>query len=173
MMSEQRQEDMHAMQNTKPSTSMIVELLIRSLSATAGIFIFVCVLAIVRGIAQDIPIERLKSDDPFWVALFLSAWCIIPAIPASIAQFMRDKRTRLVTYWTVTIIQAVGLYLAGYVMSLDPESEVASSALPLLVWLTIPLAGLYYPLFFYGKSQDMSRNILIFIGLMLAVYGFL
>ncbi|WDE13336.1 hypothetical protein [Thalassomonas haliotis] len=159
------------MQNTKPSVSMIIELLIRSLSATAGIFIFVCVLAIFRGIAQDIPIDRLKSDDPFWVALFLSAWCIIPAIPALIAQFMKDKRTRLITYWVITVIQAAGLYLAGYMMSLDPESEVASSALPLLVWLTLPLASLYYPLFFYGKLKNMSRSIVIIIGLALAAYG--
>ncbi|WDE03870.1 hypothetical protein SG34_021210 [Thalassomonas viridans] len=160
------------MQNTKPSLSMIIELLIRSLSATAGIFILICLLAIVRGIAQDIPFERLKSDDPFWVALFLSAWCIIPAIPASIAQFMKDKRTRLIIYWATTVIQAVGLYLAGYMMSLDPESEIASSALPLLVWLTIPLAALYYPLFFYGKPQNMLRNIVIIIGMVLAIYGF-
>jgi hypothetical protein len=155
------------MQNTKPSISITIDLFIKGLSATACIFILMFMLWILRAIVSDIPLERLRVDDPIWLALFLSLWCITPAIPAYIAQIIKSKQARRITYFVSAIIQAIALYFAVNFMAQQPDSEIGSSILPMLVWVSIPLSALYYPLFFYGLNKNKIRVKLILVTLFL------
>lgn len=161
---------MLTMQNSKSGPQVILEFVLRSLSAAAGIYVFMAFVWLIRAGAQGIS-NPLQSDDPFLIALFLCIWCIIPAIPASIIRFFKTPRAGLIAYWIMATIQAALLYYAIYQYSLKPGSEVDSSPLPLLSWVTLPLAGLYYPLFFYGKEFHISRRVILVIGGLLALYG--
>lgn len=161
------------MQSSKSGLQITFELLLRLLSASGGIYLLISFIAIVRGITQEVESNPLASDDPFLVAFFLSLWLLIPAIPGSIARHTRAKRTGLITYWAVAVIQTAALYLLVHLMALDPESEVASSALPLLVLVALPIAAIYYFLFFYGKSDSAARKVLIGLGAVLVLYGHL
>lgn len=155
------------MQDTKSSLSITIDLFIKGLSATASIFILMLLLWTIRGLVFDIPFERLRVDDPIWLALLLSLWCIIPAIPAYLIQIIKDKKTRKLTYFIITIIQAIALYFAVNYMAQQPNSEIGSSILPMLVWLALPLAAFYYPLFFYDFNKNKVRIRLILAALVL------
>lgn len=158
------------MHNTKSGPQVILEFLLRSLAATTGIYLFMALIWLIRAGAQGIT-NPFSSDDPFLIALFLSIWCLIPAIPASILRFFRTPRAGLIAYWIMAILQAAVLYYAIYRLSLVPGNEVDSSPGPLLSWITLPLAGLYYPLFFYGKEFHICRRIVMVIGGLFALYG--
>jgi len=155
------------MQSTKPSLSLTIDLFIKGLSATACIFILMLMLWVIRAIFSGIPLERLRVDDPIWLALFLSVWCIVPAIPAYLAQVLKNKKSRRITYFVSAIIQAIVLYFAVEFMAQQPNSEIGSSIFPMLVWMAIPLAALYYPFFFYGLNKNKIRIKLIVITLLL------
>jgi len=158
------------MQNTKSSPQVVLEFFLRAFAATAGIYLLMALIWLLRAGAQGIS-NPLQSDDPYNIALFLSIWCLIPAIPASIVRFLKTPRAGLITYWIMAIAQAALLYYAIYRLSLIPGNEVDSSPGPLLSWVTLPLAGLYYPLFFYGKEFHTSRRIIMVLGGLLALYG--
>ena len=155
------------MQDTKSSISITIDLFIRALSATACIFILMFMLWILRAIVSDIPLESLRVDDPIWLSLFLSIWFIIPAIPAYIAQIIKSKKARGITYFSSAMIQTIALYFAVNYMAQQPHSEIGSSIFPMLVWVSIPLAALYYQLFFNGLNKNKIRIKLILVTLFL------
>ncbi len=155
------------MQNTKSSLSITIDLFIKGLSATASIFILILLLWTIRGLFFDIPFERLRADDPIWLALLLSLWCIIPAIPAYLTEIVKGKKIQKLTYFVISIIQVIALYFSVDYMAQQPNSEIGSSILPMLVWIALPLAALYYPLFFYDLSKNKARIRLILLTLVL------
>ncbi|ARU58891.1 multipass membrane protein [Oleiphilus messinensis] len=159
------------MHDTKSSSQVITELTFRISAATSGIYIFVCLIAIARGATQELSTAPLTSDDPYWVALFLSTWLLVPAIPSTAVRYKRSKLAGLATYWATAFTQTTGLYLVVSYMALDPESEIGSSALPLLVWVSLPLAAIYYPLFYWGDFQNLIRKSIISLGVLLILYG--
>lgn len=158
------------MQNTKSSLSITIDLFIKGLSATAFVFILILLLWTIRSLVFDIPFARLRGDDPIWLALLLSLWCIIPAIPAYLTEIVKGKKIRKLTYFVITIIQAITLYFAVDYMAQQPNSEIGSSVLPMLVWLSLPLAALYYPLFFYDLSKNKLRMRLILAALVIVLF---
>lgn len=158
------------MQNTKSGPQVILEFFLRAFSATAGIYLLMALIWLMRAGTQGIS-NPLQSDDPYLIALFLSIWCLVPTIPASIVRFFKSPRAGLIVYWIMAITQVGLLYYVIFRLGQIPGNEVDSSPGPLLSWIALPLAGLYYPLFFYGKEFHISRKVMIVLGAGLALYG--
>jgi len=162
------------MQSAKSSIQKIViDFFIRALSASACIVILMLFFWILRVVISGVPFERLRSDDPIWLALFLSFWCLIPAIFSYIIDLVNNKKFKKYPYIISAIIQSIVLYCLVNFMSQQPNSEVQSSIFPMLVWITLPLAALYYPMFFYNFERSSIRNKLIIFTLLLLFVWFL
>ncbi|WP_166109607.1 hypothetical protein [Pseudoalteromonas sp. Z9A5] len=160
------------MQCNKSGTAIFIDFLIRGFSATACLFISILALWILRGIESGIPVGTLRGDDPIWIASFLSCWLVIPAIAAYVADILKGRRARVTTYSVFAVMQSITLYFWVSYMAKQPHSEVSSSILPMLVWLSIPLAALYYPAFFYGLNKNKMRIKVVIITLIIIFFWF-
>ncbi|MFT6908400.1 MAG: hypothetical protein ACJAS1_005099 [Oleiphilaceae bacterium] len=140
------------------------KVVLNSLVAITSVYIFIYLFALIRVISQSIPFEYLLSDDYFWIALFISLWCLLPAIPAAVIEQYKGDKGRRVAYLIITILQFIALKVSVYLMHQDPMSEVDSSALPLLIWLVFPLSALFYPLYFRVSEKSKWRVFSLLIG---------
>lgn len=162
------------MQSTKSSIQKIaIDFFIRVVSASACIVILILFLWGLRGAVSDVPFERIRSDDPIWLALFLSFWCLIPTIPSYIIELIKNEKYKKYTYIISAIIQSIALYFFVGFISQQPNSEVQSSIFPMLVWIALPLAALYYPMFFYDLKKKNIRIKLIIFTLFLLLFWFI
>jgi hypothetical protein len=143
------------MHNTKSGLSIVADTLARAVSATALLFVIVALITILRGLSQDISYP-LASDDWYLVAGFLSVWCIVPALLATVVSaFSNVSRSK--SYLLLGLLQVMLLYGYSYHIANQPGNELGSSPLILLVYLAIPVAAIYYPLFFTGKAFSNFR----------------
>ena len=157
------------MHSTKSGISLIPDTLARAISTTALLFVIVALIAILRGLSQDISYP-LASDDWYLVAGFLSIWCLIPALLATLISVF-SKVSRSKSYLLAGLLQVVLLYGYCYQISTQPGNELGSSPLILLVYLAILVAALYYPLFFIGSATNRLRLAAIILAALLLGYG--
>lgn len=156
------------MHSTKSSVSLISDTLIRAVSTTAILFVVVAVIALLRGVSQDIRYP-LASDDWYLVAGFLSLWCLLPALLATIiSAFSKVRRSK--SYMLAGLLQVMLLYGYSYHIANQPGNELGSSPLMLLVYLAIPVAAIYYPLFFTGSATNRLRLAAIVMATLLLGY---
>jgi len=160
------------MQCNKSGTTILIDFLIRGFSATACLFILILTLWVLRCIGRGVPVGTYRSDDPIWIALFLSCWLVIPAIAAYVAEVLNGPRVRVITYCAFAVMQCIALYFGVNYMAKQPHSEVSSSILPMLVWLSIPLAAIYYPAFFYGLNKNKMRVKVLITTLIIVFFWF-
>lgn len=157
------------MHTTKSGLSLIPDTLARAVSTTALLFIIVALIAVLRGLSQDIRYP-LASDDWYLVAGFLSLWCLLPALLATIISAF-SKVSRSKSYMLLGLLQVILLYAYSYHIAKQPGNELSSSPLILLVYLAIPVAAIYYPLFFIGKAFSKFRLAVVLIAALLLTYA--
>jgi hypothetical protein len=143
------------MHSTKSGLSLVPDTLARAVSTTALLFIAIAVIALLRGLNQDIAYP-LASDDWYLVAAFLSVWCLIPALFATVISAISNV-SRNKSYMLLGVLQVMLLYGYSYYIAKQPGNELGSSPLILLVYLAIPVAAIYYPMFFVGKAFSRFR----------------
>lgn len=159
------------MRSTKSSLSLITETLARALFTSAILIVAIAIVALLRGISQSIQ-SPLASDDWYYVAGFLCIWGLIPALLAVITSAASRFSIRK-SYILFSLLQMLFLYGYSYNISQQPDNELNSSPLILLVYLALPFAAIYYPMFFVGKVFSKFRLILIAVALILLSYGFM
>lgn len=159
------------MHSTKSSVSLVSDTLIRAVSTTAILFVAVAVIALLRGVSQDIHYP-LASDDWYLVAGFLSLWCLLPALLATVINAF-SKLSRSKSYMLAGLLQVILLYAYSYHIANQPGNELGSSPLMLLVYLAIPVAAIYYPLFFVGRPTNRLRLVAIILAALLLGYTLL
>ena len=157
------------MHSAKSGLSLIPDTLARAVSTTALLFVIVALVAILRGLSQDISYP-LASDDWYLVAGFLSVWCLVPALLATvISAFSKVSHSK--SYMLVGLLQIMLLYGYSYHIAKQPGNELGSSPLILLVYLAIPVAAIYYPLFFIGKTFSKFRLTATLTAALLLIYA--
>jgi hypothetical protein len=156
------------MHSTKSSVSLVSDTLIRAVSTTAILFVIVAVIALLRGVSQDIRYP-LSSDDWYLVAGFMSIWCFVPALLATIISAF-SKLSRSKGYMLAGLLQVILLYAYSYHIANRPGNELGSSPLMLLVYLAIPVTAIYYPLFFVGKAFSKFRLVAVLMAAILLAY---
>ncbi|WP_215396763.1 hypothetical protein [Rheinheimera oceanensis] len=157
------------MHSAKSGLSLILDTLARAVSTTALLFVIVALVAILRGLSQDISYP-LASDDWYLVAGFLSVWCLVPALLATvISAFSKVSHSK--SYILAGLLQAILLYGYSYHIAKQPGNELGSSPLILLVYLAIPVAAIYYPLFFVGRAFSQVRLAAILMAALLLIYA--
>ncbi|GAB2907447.1 hypothetical protein [Rheinheimera gaetbuli] len=157
------------MYSAKSGLSLIPDTLARAVSTTALLFVIVAFIAILRGLSQDISYP-LASDDWYLVAGFLSVWCLVPALLATvISAFSKVGHSK--SYMLLGLLQVISLYAYSYHIAKQPGNELGSSPLILLVYLAIPVAVIYYPLFFVGKAFSKFRLAVVLIAVLLLTYA--
>lgn len=160
---------MQSVHNTKSSVSLVSDTLTRTVSTTAILFVVVAVMALLRGVSQDVHYP-LASDDWYLVAGYLSLWCLVPALLATIiSAFSRVSRST--GYMLAGLLQVILLFGYSYQISNQPDNELGSSPLMLLVYLAIPVAAVYYPLFFVGRPLNKARLAAIIAAVILISYS--
>ncbi|CUB03699.1 hypothetical protein Ga0061065_104130 [Marinomonas fungiae] len=138
------------MHNTKSSISVIKELFTRLLVSSFFIFLLITTITLIRGIASDIR-HPLSSDDWLWVIYFLIFWNGVPAFIASVISGL-TRLTDFKSYMICVFIQMLAFYIYMYKAANIEGNELASSPFILLIYMAIPLALIYYPVFFFKKS---------------------
>lgn len=157
------------MHSAKSGLSLIPDTLARAVSTTALLFVIVALVAILRGLSQDISYP-LASDDWYLVAGFLSVWCLAPALLATvISAFSKVSHSK--SYMLVGLLQIMLLYGYSYHIAKQPGNELGSSPLILLVYLAIPVAAIYYPLFFVGQAFSKFRLAVVLMAALLLTYA--
>jgi hypothetical protein len=143
------------MQNTKSRLSIIQDILLRVALSSLFIFLLTLFITLIRGIFLGIE-SPLQSDDWLWVALFIILWSGIPAfcavvlsVTAGLGQFK--------SYLLCVIVELAAFYGYIYSVSKIEGNELASSPLILLVYIAIPLAMIYYPIFFFKKRWILGK----------------
>ena len=157
------------MHSTKSSISLVSDTLIRAVSTTAILFVAVAVIALLRGVSQDVHYP-LASDDWYLVAGFVSVWCLVPALLATVTSAF-SKGSRSKSYMLLGLLQVILLYAYSYHIAKQPGNELSSSPLILLVYLAIPVAAIYYPLFFIGKAFSKFRLAVVLIAALMLTYA--
>ena len=156
------------MHSTKSGVSLVSDTLIRAIATTAMLFVVVAVITLLRGMSQDVQYP-LASDDWYLVAGFLSIWCLIPALLATlISAFSKVSHSK--SYLLAGLLQVVLLYGYCYQIATQPANELGSSPLLLLVYLVIPVAAIYYPMFFVGSATNRLRLAAIILAALLLGY---
>lgn len=156
------------MHSAKSSVSLVSDTFIRAVAATAILFVVVAVIALLRGISQDVSYP-LASDDWYLVAGFLSIWCLLPALLATIVSAFSQVSLGK-SYMLAGLLQMILLYGYSYQIANQPGNELGSSPLMLLVYLAIPVAAIYYPLFFTGSATNRLRLAAIVLAALLLGY---
>lgn len=157
------------MHSSKSGLSLIPDTLARAVSTTALLFVIVALVAILRGLSQDITYP-LASDDWYLVAGFLSVWCLVPALLATvISAFSKVSHSK--SYILAGLLQVILLYGYSYHIAKQPGNELGSSPLILLVYLAIPVAAIYYPLFFVGRAFSKVRLAAILTAALMLTYA--
>ena len=157
------------MHSTKSGLSLVPDTLARAVSTTALLFVIVALVAVLRGLSQDISYP-LASDDWYLVAGFLSVWCLVPALLATVTSAF-SKVSRCKSYMLLGLLQVILLYAYSYHIAKQPGNELSSSPLILLVYLAIPVAAIYYPLFFIGKAFSKFRLTATLMAAVLLIYA--
>ena len=140
--------------SVKPSVlEAVIYLAKKILFFSVCVFFIVYLFAITRIFFSDISFKYIFSDDYYLIADFLVIWGIVALLPAGIVEVYKGIKARQITFLGLALLQFLLLYFAVYLLSQDPSSEIESSALPLLTWLSLPLSALFYPLFFNIKSN--------------------
>jgi hypothetical protein len=159
------------MRSTKSSLSLITETLARTLFASAILILAIAIVALLRGISQSIQ-SPLASDDWYYVAGFLCIWGLIPALLAVIitaaSRFSIGK-----SYILCSLLQLLILYGYYYNLSQQPDNELSSSPLILLIYMAVPFAAIYYPMFFAGKAFSKIKLALVAAAIIFLSYGFM
>jgi len=143
------------MHSTKSGVSLVYDTLIRTVATTAILFVVVVMITLLRGVSQGVHYP-LASDDWYLVAGFLCIWCLVPALLATIISAI-SKVSRGKSYMMAALLQVILLYGYSYHIANQPGNELGSSPLMLLVYLAIPVAAIYYPLFFVGRALNRLR----------------
>lgn len=157
------------MHSAKSGLSLIPDTLARAVSTTALLFVIVALVAILRGLSQGISYP-LASDDWYLVAGFLSVWCLAPALLATvISAFSKVSHSK--SYMLIGLLQIMLLYGYSYHIAKQPGNELGSSPLILLVYLAIPVAAIYYPLFFVGQAFSKFRLAVVLMAALLLTYA--
>lgn len=157
------------MHTTKSGLSLIPDTLARAVSTTAVLFVIVALIAILRGLSQDITYP-LASDDWYLVAGFVSVWCLVPALLATvISAFSKVSHSK--SYMLLGLLQVMLLYGYSYHIAKQPGNELGSSPLILLIYLAIPLTAIYYPLFFVGNAFSKFRLLAALMAALLLIYA--
>lgn len=157
------------MHSSKSGLSLIPDTLARAVSTTALLFVIVALVAILRGLSQDISYP-LASDDWYLVAGFLSVWCLVPALLATvISAFSKVSHSK--SYILAGLLQVILLYGYSYHIAKQPGNELGSSPLILLIYLAIPVAAIYYPLFFVGRAFSKVRLAAILTAALMLTYA--
>ncbi|MBU1312054.1 MAG: hypothetical protein KKE30_21225 [Gammaproteobacteria bacterium] len=156
------------MYSTKSGISLVSDTLIRAVSTTAILFVIVAVIALLRGVSQDVHYP-LASDDWYLVAGFLSIWCFVPALLATLVSAF-SKISLGKSYMLAGLLQVILLYGYSFHIANQPGNELGSSPLMLLVYLAIPVAAVYYPLFFVGRPTNRLRLAAIVLAALLLGY---
>lgn len=141
---------MFAVQNSKSSLSLINEILIRSIFSSFIIFLFVIIITLIRALSIGIG-NPLGSDDWIFVSLFLIFWNVTPAILANIL----TRKTRIgnfFSYFVFVFLEIFLFYLYVYIVSNKTGNELSSSPLILMVYLAIPIAFAFYPIYFFNRN---------------------
>lgn len=159
------------MYSAKSGLSLIPDTLTRAVSTTALLFVIVALIAILRGLSQDITYP-LASDDWYLVAGFLSVWCLVPALLATLISAL-SKVSQSKSYILAGLLQVILLYAYSYHIHKQPGNELGSSPLILLVYLAIPVAAIYYPLFFVGNAFSKFRLAAVLMAALLLIYAVL
>ena len=143
------------MQYTKSRLSIIQEIALRVVLSSLFIFLLILLVALIRGVAAGIE-SPLQSDDWIWVALFIILWTGIPAL-SSMLITVTTGFGQFKSYFFCVITELMLFY--GYIHSVSniEGNELASSPLILLVYIAIPLAIIYYPIFFFKKSWVLGK----------------
>ena len=156
------------MHTTKSGLSLIPDTLARAVSTTALLFVIVALIAVLRGVNQDITYP-LASDDWYLVAGFVSVWCLVPALLATvISAFSKVSHSK--SYMLLGLLQVISLYAYSYHSAKQPGNELGSSPLILLIYLAIPVAAIYYPLFFVGNAFSKFRLSAVLMAALLLIY---
>jgi hypothetical protein len=157
------------MHSTKSGLSLIPHTLARAVSATTLLFVIVALIAMLRGLSQDISYPW-ASDDWYLVAGFLSIWCLVPALLATVTSAV-SKVSRSKSYMLLGLLQVMLLYGYSCYIAQQPGNELGSSPLILLIYLAIPIAAIYYPLFFVGKAFSQFRLAAVLMAAVLLIYA--
>lgn len=101
--------------------------------------------------------NALGSDDWIFVSLFLIFWNIIPAILANILS-RKTKFGNFFSYFIFVFLEILLFYLYIYNVSNKTGNELSSSPLILMVYLAIPIAFAFYPIYFFNKKILFSKK---------------
>lgn len=143
------------MQNTKSRLSIIQDILLRVTLSSLFIFSLTLFITLIRGISLGIE-SPLQSDDWLWVALFIMLWAGIPAF-CSVVLSVITGLGQFKSYFLCVIVELAAFYGYIYSVSKIEGNELASSPLILLVYIAIPLAMIYYPIFFFKKRWILGK----------------
>ncbi|MGF1687079.1 hypothetical protein L4C36_10325 [Photobacterium japonica] len=160
------------MRRRQSCQSVIIETILRTLSTSAIIVVSIALVAVVRGLSQGIPYP-LVGDDWYLVAGFLSIWCASPAVLTVVFHAIYPRMARFKTYCVIAIIQILILYGYCYYVTMLPDNEFASSPILLLVFAALPIALIYYPLYFAGHSNGKVRCAFSTVGICLIGYAYI
>ena len=138
------------MQNSKSGLSLINEILIRSIFSSFVIILFVAIITLIRALSMGID-NPFGSDDWIFVSFFLILWNIIPAILANILT-RKTKFGNFFSYFVFVFLEILLFYLYIYSVSNKSGNELASSPLILMVYLAIPIAFAFYPIYFFNRK---------------------
>lgn len=157
------------MRHSKSSLPLGFTGLFRALSASSIIVLVVAILAIIRGINQHVA-EPL-SDDWYMVSAFMAAWCLVPAYLSWVTCYMLKHTHYFKVYVVYSIIQLGIMYGYFYVATLEPDNEFMYSPLYLLAFAAVPVALLYFPLFFWGRADSKLRLASLCLAILLLLYS--
>lgn len=135
---------------------MIIEILIRSIFSSFIIVSFVAIITLIRAFSMGID-NAFGSDDWIFVSLFLIFWNIIPAILANILS-RKTKFGNFLSYLVFVFFEILLFYLYVYNVSNKAGNELSSSPLILMVYLAIPIAFAFYPIYFFNKKLLLLKK---------------
>ena len=147
---------MCSVQNSKSSLSLTNEILFRSLFSSFVIVLFVAIITLIRALSMGID-NPFKSDDWILVSAFLILWNVIPAILANILT-RKTKIGNFFSYLVFVVLEIFLFYLYVYNVSNKSGNELASSPLILMVYLAIPIALAFYPIYFFNRTIFFLRK---------------
>lgn len=154
------------------ASSIITESLLRILSTSAMIVVSIALIAIFRGLSLGID-YTLVSDDWYLVSGFLSLWCAMPAVLAVVFHAFYPRMARFRAYCMMVMIQILLLYGYCYYVTTLPDNEFASSPILLLVFAALPIALIYYPLYFAGPCKGKVRGAFLVVAACLIGYAYI
>lgn len=163
---------MSALQSSKSSLPLVfLEAALRAFYATCVVFFVVAFTFIARALSVKAS-NPFLSDDWFWVALFISGWCLVPSVITFCVSEYRYQSAVKRLYAFVTTLQFIALLFYVRSITAIADNELSSSPLLLLIWLAVPLAWLYFPIFFWGRAVTLFKRGIGILGILGFVYLF-